>query len=350
MPKAAIEKFGEKWTQPGNIVTNGAYTLKDWVVNERIVLERSPTYWNNAKTVINQVTYLPIASEVTDVNRYRSGEIDMTYNNMPIELFQKLKKEIPDEVHVDPYLCTYYYEINNQKPPFNDVRVRRALYLTVDRQLIAQKVLGLRTPATTLTPPEVKGFSATTFDELQKPMSERVAMAKALLKQAGYDASHPLRFELFYNKYDLHEKTAIALSSEWKKWLGAQVTLRTMEWKTYLDARRAGDFMLSRQSWDATYNDASSFLNTLKSDSEENVGHWKNAQYDALLNQATQITDATKRNALYQQAEVIINQQAPLIPIYYQPLIKLLKPYVGGFPLHNPQDYVYSKELYIKAH
>jgi ABC-type oligopeptide transport system, periplasmic component len=106
VPKAAIEKFGEKWTQPANIVTNGAYKLKDWVVNERIVLERNTNYWDNAKTVINQVTYLPISSEVTDVNRYRSGEIDMTYNNMPIELFQKLKKEIPKEVHVDPYLCT----------------------------------------------------------------------------------------------------------------------------------------------------------------------------------------------------------------------------------------------------
>jgi oligopeptide transport system substrate-binding protein len=93
--QTAIEKFGEKWTQPANIVTNGAYKLKDWVVNERIVLERNPHYWDNAKTVINQVTYLPISSEVTDVNRYRSGEIDMTYNNMPIELFQKLKKEIP---------------------------------------------------------------------------------------------------------------------------------------------------------------------------------------------------------------------------------------------------------------
>ncbi len=111
------------------IVTNGAYKLKDWVVNERIVLERNPQYWDNAKTVINQVTYLPISSEVTDVNRYRSGEIDMTYNNMPIELFQKLKKEIPKEVHVDPYLCTYYYEINNQKAPFTDVRVRTALKL-----------------------------------------------------------------------------------------------------------------------------------------------------------------------------------------------------------------------------
>lgn len=92
VPKSAVEKFGEKWTQPANIVTNGAYKLKDWVVNERMVLERNPQYWDNAKTVINQVTYLPISSEVTDVNRYRSGEIDMTYNNMPIELFQKLKK------------------------------------------------------------------------------------------------------------------------------------------------------------------------------------------------------------------------------------------------------------------
>lgn len=141
---------------------NGAYTLKDWVVNERIVLERSPTYWNNAKTVINQVTYLPIASEVTDVNRYRSGEIDMTYNNMPIELFQKLKKEIPDEVHVDPYLCTYYYEINNQKPPFNDVRVRTALKLGMDRDIIVNKVKAQGDmPAYGYTPPYTDGAKLT---------------------------------------------------------------------------------------------------------------------------------------------------------------------------------------------
>ena len=138
--KPAIEKFGEKWTQPGNIVTNGAYTLKDWVVNERIVMERNPHYWDNAKTVINTVTWLPTSSEVTYVNRYRSGELDMTYNQLPIELFQKLKKEIPNELHVDPYLCTYYYEINNQKAPFTDVRVRTALKLGLDRDIIANKV------------------------------------------------------------------------------------------------------------------------------------------------------------------------------------------------------------------
>lgn len=113
--KEAVEKYGEKWTLPQNYVSNGAYKLKEWVVNERIVLERNPEYWDNAKTVINKVTFLPITSEVTDVNRYRAGEIDMTYNYLPIELFQKLKKDIPNEVHVDPYLCTYYYEMNNQK-------------------------------------------------------------------------------------------------------------------------------------------------------------------------------------------------------------------------------------------
>ncbi|MCX2958055.1 MAG: ABC transporter substrate-binding protein, partial [Serratia symbiotica] len=110
--QAAVEKFGEKWTLPANYVGNGAYKLKDWVVNEHIVLERNPEYWDNAKTIINKATFLPILSEVTDVNRYRTGEIDMT-SSMPIELFQKLKKEIPYEVQVAPHLCTYFYEINN---------------------------------------------------------------------------------------------------------------------------------------------------------------------------------------------------------------------------------------------
>ncbi len=106
--RAAVETFGEKWTLQQNWIGNGAYTLKSWVVNERLVLVRNPRYWNNANTTIEQVTYLPIASEVTDVNRYRSGEIDMSNNKLPIELFQKMKQEIPNEVKISPYLCTYW--------------------------------------------------------------------------------------------------------------------------------------------------------------------------------------------------------------------------------------------------
>ncbi|WP_051539329.1 oligopeptide ABC transporter substrate-binding protein OppA [Escherichia coli] len=266
VPKAAIEKFGEKWTQPGNIVTNGAYTLKDWVVNERIVLERSPTYWNNAKTVINQVTYLPIASEVTDVNRYRSGEIDMTYNNMPIELFQKLKKEIPDEVHVDPYLCTYYYEINNQKPPFNDVRVRTALKLGMDRDIIVNKVKAQGDmPAYGYTPPYTDGAKLTQPEWFGWSQEKRNEEAKKLLAEAGYTADKPLTINLLYNTSDLHKKLAIAASSLWKKNIGVNVKLVNQEWKTFLDTRHQGTFDVARAGWCADYNEPTSFLNTMLS-------------------------------------------------------------------------------------
>ena len=125
VPKKVIEKFGDKWTQPGNMVSNGAYVLKDWVVNERVDVERNPNYWNNGKTVINKVTYLPIQSTNAELNRYLAGEVDLTYN-MPIERFKQMKKELPDEVKVSGYVGTYYYQYNFKHKPFDDVRVRTA--------------------------------------------------------------------------------------------------------------------------------------------------------------------------------------------------------------------------------
>lgn len=348
VPHTVVQKYGEDWTRPEHLISNGAFVLANRVVNEKIVAKPNPQYWNRAETVLTQVEYLVVDNAVSGYNRYRAGDLDLTW--VPADQIKDIQQKMPDELHIIPRLNTEYYNFNTSMPPFNDVRVRRALYLTVDRDLIAHKVLGLREPATTLTPPQVTGFKPPVLDELNEPLAQRVILAKGLLHQAGYDEQRPLKFELFYNKYDLHEKTAIALSSEWKKLLGVQVTLRNMEWKTYLDARRAGDFMLSRQSWDATYDEPSTFLNTLQSTSVENVGHWSDAEYDRLLKQAESVADPVTRNVLYSQAELRINQQAPIIPIYYQPLIKLLKPYVGGFPVHNPQDYIYSKELYIVAH
>lgn len=135
--------------------------MKNWVVNERLILVRNPHYWDNAHTTIEQVTYLPIASEVTDVNRYRSDEIDITYTNLPIELFQKMKREIPNEVKVTPYLCSYYYEINNQRAPFTDVRVRQALRLGLDQKILTNKVKNQGDmPAYGFVPPYIDGLKA----------------------------------------------------------------------------------------------------------------------------------------------------------------------------------------------
>lgn len=351
VPKAAVEKYGEKWTQPANIVTNGAYKLKDWVVNERIVLERNTNYWDNAKTVINQVTYLPISSEVTDVNRYRSGEIDMTYNNMPIELFQKLKKEIPNEVHVDPYLCTYYYEINNQKAPFNDVRVRTALKLALDRDIIVNKVKNQGDlPAYSFTPPYTDGAKLVEPEWFKWSQEKRNEEAKKLLAEAGYTAEKPLTFDLLYNTSDLHKKLAIAAASIWKKNLGANVKLENQEWKTFLDTRHQGNYDVSRAGWCADYNEPTSFLNMVLSDSSNNTVHYKSPAFDKLIADTLKVTDEAQRSELYSKAEQQLNKDSAIVPVYYYVNARLVKPWVGGYSGKDPMDNIHVKDLYIIKH
>ncbi|MGV4117580.1 oligopeptide ABC transporter substrate-binding protein OppA [Citrobacter freundii] len=351
VPRAAVEKFGEKWTQPANIVTNGAYKLKDWVVNERIVLERNTNYWDNAKTVINQVTYLPISSEVTDVNRYRSGEIDMTYNNMPIELFQKLKKEIPNEVHVDPYLCTYYYEINNQKAPFNDVRVRTALKLALDRDIIVNKVKNQGDlPAYSFTPPYTDGAKLVEPEWFKWSQEKRNEEAKKLLAEAGYTAEKPLTFDLLYNTSDLHKKLAIAAASIWKKNLGANVKLENQEWKTFLDTRHQGNYDVSRAGWCADYNEPTSFLNMVLSDSSNNTVHYKSPAFDKLIADTLKVTDEAQRSELYSKAEQQLDKDSAIVPVYYYVNARLVKPWVGGYSGKDPMDNVHVKDLYIIKH
>ncbi|MBJ3815538.1 oligopeptide ABC transporter substrate-binding protein OppA [Shimwellia pseudoproteus] len=349
--KPAIEKFGEKWTQPANIVTNGAYKLKDWVVNERIVMERNPLYWDNAHTVINQVTFLPIASEVTDVNRYRSGEIDMTYNNMPIELFQKLKKDIPHEVHVDPYLCTYYFEINNQKAPFTDVRVRTALKLGLDRDIIANKVKAQGDlPAYGFTPPYTDGVKLTEPEWFGWSQQKRNEEAKKLLAEAGYTADKPLSFNLLYNTSDLHKKLAIATASIWKKNLGVNVKLENQEWKTFLDTRHQGNYEVSRAAWCADYNGPSSFLNMMLSGNSLNTPHYKSAAFDRIMADTLKVTDESQRAALYNKAEQQLDKDSVIVPAYYYVNARLVKPWVGGYSGKDPMDNIYTKNLYIIKH
>ncbi|NDO83153.1 oligopeptide ABC transporter substrate-binding protein OppA [Citrobacter sp. NCU1] len=351
VPKAAVEKFGEKWTQPANIVTNGAYKLKDWVVNERIVLERNTNYWDNDKTVINQVTYLPISSEVTDVNRYRSGEIDMTYNNMPIELFQKLKKEIPNEVRVDPYLCTYYYEINNQKAPFNDVRVRTALKMALDRDIIVNKVKNQGDlPAYSYTPPYTDGAKLVEPEWFKWSQEKRNEEAKKLLAEAGFTADKPLTFDLLYNTSDLHKKLAIAVASIWKKNLGANVKLENQEWKTFLDTRHQGTFDVARAGWCADYNEPTSFLNTMLSDSSNNTAHYKSPAFDKLIGDTLKVTDEAQRTELYTKAEQQLDKDSAIVPVYYYVNARLVKPWVGGYTGKDPMDNIYVKNLYIIKH
>lgn len=344
-----VNRFGDKWTKPEHIVTSGAYKVTDWVVNERIVAERNTRYWNNKATVINKVTYLPISAETADVNRFKAGEIDITYT-IPVNQFAQLRKTFGEQVSVEPQLATYYYEFNTTKPPFNDPRLRRALNMGLDKDIIADKVMAQgQRPAWVISQPEIGGVKLSPPDYSTWPREKRLAEAKKLLNEAGFNEAHPLSFNLLYNTMETHQRIAIAASSMWKKNLGVEAKLQNQEWKTMLDTMHTGNFDAVRYAWIADYDDAATFLNNFRTGSTENTSKYSNTAYDEALDNAAKAKDVAERGKYYQQAEDILARDVPAIPVYHYVRTHLVKPWVGGFN-PDPLGYYLTQDMYIKKH
>lgn len=341
----AIEAHGDTWTRPEHIVTSSAYKLKEWTLNERIVLERNPNYWNNVKTVINQVKYLPIVDMTAEYNRYRTGEIDIT-SSFPLEQYNAIKKQRPDELLTMPSLGTYYYLFNVNKKPFDDPRVRKALAYAIDRDVVTNVILGQgQIPAYGLTPPSVDGFAAPRLSWGELNQKERNQKAKQLLEEAGFNAANPLKFELVYNTLEAHKKLAIVMSSMWKKTLGADVELANQEWKTFLQKLSQRNFSVARYAWMGDYNEASTFLSFFDSQGM-NYGDWSNPKYDEVMAKAILAKDSKGRNHYYQQAEQIFAEEMPAIPLYHYTRSVLKNPKVGGYSTTNASDARYTRDLY----
>lgn len=348
--RATVEKYGVKWTQPENFVGNGAYVMKKWVVNERIELAKNPQYRDADNVKIDKVVFLPIGSQTDDVARYEAGEVDIS-DALPPEMYGKLKEKYPNELKLSPYLCTYYFEINNQKVPFTDERVRKALSLALDRDTIAAKVLGRGEEAAyNLTRVGTAGFTPYTPEWTKLNYAARVEEAKKLLAEAGYSEGKPLKFTFLYNTSEQHKKIAVAAASMWQQSLGfVKVNLENQEWKTYLDNRRSGNYQLARASWCGDYNEPSTFLNTLQSANSSNRAFYKNSRYDAILAKTLQagVSDE-ERSKLYRQAEEQIDKDTAIIPVYGYVNSRLVKPRIGGYSTEDVLNELPSKRLFIK--
>lgn len=350
VPKAVVEKFGQDWTKPGNLVGNGAFMLSERVVNEKLVVVPNTQYWDNAKTVLTKVTFVPINQETAATKRYLAGDIDIT-ESFPKVMYHKLLKEIPGQVYTPPQLGTYYYAFNTQKGPTADRRVRVALSMTIDRRIMAEKVLGTgEKPAWRFTPDVTAGFKPEPSPFEQMSQEEANAQAKTLLQAAGYGPNKPLHLTLLYNTSENHQKIAIAVASMWKKNLGVDVKLKNQEWKTYIDSRNTGDFDVIRASWVGDYNEPSTFLSLLTASHSGNISRFNSPAYDKLLTQASKEVTDEARNKDYNQAERIIQEQAPIAPIYQYTNGRLIKPWLKGYPINNPEDVAYSRTMYLLAH
>ena len=350
VPQKVIAQQGDSWTAPGKLVGNGAYQLSERVVNEKIVLTRNPHYWDDAHSVLTKVTFVPINEESSATKRYRANDIDIT-ESFPKNMYALLKKTLPGEVYTPDQLGTYYYAFNTQKGPTADVRVRKALSWSIDRNVIADKVLGTgEKPAWHFTPDVTAGFKPLPTFMQQHDQNALNAQAKSLLAAAGYGPGKPLKLKLLYNTSESHQKIAIAVASMWKKNLGVDVTLENQEWKTYIDSRNSGNFDVIRASWVGDYNEPSTFLNLLTSGNSSNIARFNNADYDAVVAKASRETSEQARNSDYNRAEQILAEQAPIAPIYQYTNGRLIKPWVKGYPITNPEDVAYSRELWIEKH
>ncbi|WP_273818203.1 peptide ABC transporter substrate-binding protein [Providencia rettgeri] len=345
-----VEKFGNDWIKAGNLVGNGAFVLSDRVVNEKIVLVPNKNYWDHQNTVITKVTFVPINQESHATNRYLAGDLDIT-ESFPKQRYQKLLKDIPNEVFTPDQLGTYYYAFNTQRAPTDDVRVRKALSMAIDRQLIANKVLGTgEKPANYFTPDVTDGFKPEKGLYNSYSQKELDQQAKVLLQQAGFGPNHPLELTLLYNSSENHQKIAIAIASMWKKKLGAEVKLVNQEWKTYIDSRNTGNFDVIRASWIGDFNEPSTFLSLLTSQHSGNIPKFNNPIYDEVIASASIETNAQLRNRYYNNAEAIIAKEAPIAPIYQYTNARLIKPWLKGYPINNPEDVAYSHSFYIIKH
>ena len=349
--RATVEKHGDKWTQPQNYTANAAYALKEWTVNSQIILERSPAYHNHAHTRIKQIIFLPISDAAAALNRYRAGELD--YAGVPPAQFQALKtSELANEMRTRPALCTFYYEPNHQSPLFQDVRVRRALNLAMDRDTIAHKVMGRgEQPAYQFTPPDIKGMGKAGILWQNQTQSERNRQAQQLLAEAGYSKDKPLRFELLYSHSDVAKQLVNASISLWQQALGAdmvKIEAVSQEWKTSLETKRNGKFDMAFSGWCGDYNEASSFLNMLRANNGNNSARYRNPTFDQLLDTALNSSDAATRQRTYHQAEQQLEQDGAVIPLFQRISVSVLKPYVKGFSDNDPLKNWQVKDWYLQ--
>ncbi len=331
-----VEKYGSpQWTKPGNIVCNGPFTVQFRRIRDRIRLLKSKTYWNREEVRLGVVDALSVDAITTAMNMYMTGDVDWITEAPPAAL-RILRTEDPPRNDLNPsaWLSSYFYLLNTTKKPLDDLRVRRALSLALDRGEIASKILAAgEIPALGLVPPGIAGY------ETQSTQPEDADKARQLLAEAGYPEGKGFpRIDILYNTHEAHQSIAELIRKQWQRELGIVVKTRNEEWGAYLSSQRQGKFNVCRKGWVGDYADPNTFLDMFVTDGEQNNTGWGNAEYDGLIEAARSEVDAEERMRMLGRAERLLMDELPILPIYFYVSKNLVKPHVRGF-YNNVQDF-----------
>jgi oligopeptide transport system substrate-binding protein len=316
--KANVEKLGADFVKPGNLVSNGAYTLAEFVPNDHIKLVKNPNFYDAANVAIDVVNYVPTEDRSTAMKRLEAGELD-TNDDIPTEQLNELKAKFGDQVRLGPYLGTYYYAFKTDKEPWNNVKLRHAISMAIDRDLLADQVWkNTMLPAYSFVPPGIGGYEPRPTEYSEMSQLDREDAAKKVLEELGYGPGKPLKMEIRYNTSENHKLTAVAIQEQLKP-LGIEVTLLNTDTKThYGHLEQKGDFDVARAGWIADYKDPANFLDLCKTGTGNNYSLYSNPEYDKLLADAASATDPAVRMKLLSDAEALgVARDLCVVPLLF---------------------------------
>lgn len=340
--QANVEAFGDRdkrhtgFTDPGALVSNGPFVLAVWRTNDVLQTRRNPYYWDADNVSLEGVDFFPIENESTEELAFQNGQLHLTAA-LPLAKFDLWQQRDPEALRVINNLGVYFYSLNVNQPPLDDVRVRRALALAIDRHTLCAFMLkGGRQPATSFTPPGLPGYEPATFD-LYDPDA-----ARALLAEAGFPGGEGFpRLTILTDSQEFHRTVAEAMQEMWRSVLGIEFEIRNEESRVLIASKEQMSFDLVRGAWNATYLDPYYFLGPWVTDGLYNEADWSHEPYDAIIAQAVSTLDDDRRAARYAEAEALFLEQMPAIPIFFTRAVYLADPRVTGLT-----DWIYSSRLF----
>ncbi|RIY37807.1 peptide ABC transporter substrate-binding protein, partial [Psittacicella gerlachiana] len=343
-----IEKHGDAWVRPENIVSNVPYKLVRYAVNDEITLQKVESYWDAKNVTLTDIRFVFISDPNTAYYQYVAGEL--LFTGIPIQLKEQILKQRPEEVRLSPALSASYLDFQYNYEPFQDVRVRRAIALLTNNKFIIDNIYSAGTPTSIFVPTYVQdGQLATPADYWDKTMQERQAEAVKLLTAAGFSKANPLKVELTYSSNRLTQRVFIALQNQWDRGSGGLVKLtgNANEWKTYLDKIKSRNYQIRLGGWGADYDQASTFYNILTCNNTANYSGYCNQDYDRYVKEANVEPDATKRAELYAKANKVLQESQGNIPFNWASVYALVSPALGGYNEKNEERYY--RDYYIIA-
>lgn len=317
--KASVEQHGDAFTRPGNLVSNGAFMLEAFTPNDKLVLRKNPNYHDAANVKIDVVNYIPFEDRSACLRRFEANEVQ-SCSDLPAEQMDYMREKLGDQVHIAPYLGSYYLPIKGKEgSPLKDVRVRQAISMIIDRDFIAKDIWReTMMPGYSIVPPGINNYPEPVYLEYKdKDVLDREDEAKKLLEEAGVTPGS-LTVELRYNKSENNQKTMTAVA-DMLKGVGIGSTMVEMEGTGYFDYMKQDQpFDISRAGWIGDYSDPQNFLFLFETKNPGfNYPRWSNKEFDALMEQAARTIDLDERAKLLRQAEEIFLKEVPAIPILY---------------------------------